>query len=159
MVVVVLAVIEMKMTGHPNPSRRGGQRPQASTSVQSGATASADLMQYFMESSDDSGIIPGPDRPKLRQLVLAEHDRSCPPALLERTGHCPMPPATQKRYMLKRPLQKGVTGLPLPYEIMNRLSKLQPGFRYISLEGDILLLGEKNRVVDAVTVQEALSQK
>ena len=77
---------------------------------------------------------------------------NCPPGLAKKRNGC-LPPGHAKRWAVGRPLPYGVTWYAVPHDLVVRLTPPPYGYRYVYLDGGVLLLNLGTRVVfDAVSI-------
>ncbi|MGH7003231.1 MAG: hypothetical protein ACREIP_04720 [Alphaproteobacteria bacterium] len=76
----------------------------------------------------------------------------CPPGLAKKNNGC-LPPGHAKRYVIGQPLPLGLTWYAVPHNLVVRLTPPPYGYRYVYLDGGVLLLNVSTRlVIDAVTI-------
>jgi len=77
--------------------------------------------------------------------------RGCPPGLARKNNAC-MPPGQAKRYYgVGEPLPRGVVVYTLPQPVLVQLPPVPPGYRYVRIGNDIVLLSpESGLVVDVI---------
>jgi hypothetical protein len=74
----------------------------------------------------------------------------CPPGLAKKNNGC-LPPGQAKKWAQGRPLPAGLPYYPLPYDLLRRLSAPPPGYEYVRVANDVLLIVTGSRMVlDAV---------
>ncbi|WP_299019027.1 RcnB family protein [uncultured Tepidimonas sp.] len=74
----------------------------------------------------------------------------CPPGLAKKNNGC-RPPGLAKAWTLGKPLPPGVVTYPLPKELQRRLGDPPPGYRFVRVAADILLIAIGTAiVVDAI---------
>ena len=75
----------------------------------------------------------------------------CPPGLMLRAGRC-ISYGVRRHWMIGRPLAGDVTYYPVPAEVVLSMGSPPPGYQYVRVAGDILLIAVgTNLVVDAVS--------
>ena len=75
--------------------------------------------------------------------------RRCPPGLARKNNGC-MPPG-QVRYTVGQPLPRTVTVYQVPQPVVVQLPVAPPGYRYVRVGNDILLVSPQSQlVVDAI---------
>jgi Ni/Co efflux regulator RcnB len=75
--------------------------------------------------------------------------RRCPPGLAKKNNGC-MPPG-QVRYTVGQPLPRTVTVYQVPQPVIVQLPVAPPGYRYVRVGNDILLVSPQSQlVVDAI---------
>ncbi len=74
----------------------------------------------------------------------------CPPGLAKKYNGC-MPPGQAKQWKMGYPLARGVTFYDLPPHLIGRLGDAGPGYRYVRVAADILLIAVgTGMVIDAI---------
>lgn len=77
--------------------------------------------------------------------------KACPPGLAKKNNGC-MPPGQAKKYIVGQPLPATVRSYSVPQPVLVHLPPVPVGYRYVSVNGDILLLAVGTMmVVDALT--------
>jgi Ni/Co efflux regulator RcnB len=71
--------------------------------------------------------------------------RRCPPGLAKKNNGC-MPPG-QVRYTVGQPLARTVTVYQLPQPVIVQLPVAPPGYRYVRVGNDILLVSPQSQLV------------
>jgi Ni/Co efflux regulator RcnB len=75
----------------------------------------------------------------------------CPPGLAKKGNGC-MPPGQAKKWAVGRPLPADVRYYPLPRDLEMRLRPAPPGYRYVQVAGDVLMIAVGTAMVaDALT--------
>lgn len=105
------------------------------------------------------------DRQTIRQYLdsltrqpSAPSAQHCPPGLAKKNNGC-LPPGIAKKYALGQPLPPGLAK-PLPDALRGRLSRPRPGYDYVMVDNDVLLIAEAGKmVIDAVTLLSAVGGK
>lgn len=99
--------------------------------------------------------------------VIIDHDRStllnylesrhhCPPGLAKKNNGC-LPPGQAKKYMRGMVVEPGIQWIPLPHDVVVRLTPPPPGALYVQVDQNVLLVTEATRkVLDAVTLLSAV---
>ena len=115
--------------GHPG---RGGPPQQGGPSAHSFAPTST-------------------DQTRIRTYFADEFRRgNCPPGLAKKNNGC-MPPGQAKQWTVGRALPAGVTAYPLPAALLAQLTPPPPGYAYMRVATDVLLIATgTNMVVSAV---------
>lgn len=79
-----------------------------------------------------------------------EGERNCPPGLARKHNGC-MPPGQAKKWDIGQPLPGDVNTYPIPQAVYQGLGAPPPGYRYVRVMNDILLVTTgTNMVVDAI---------
>lgn len=74
----------------------------------------------------------------------------CPPGLAKKYNGC-MPPGQAKKWRMGYPLARGVVFYDLPSYLAGRLGEPGPGYRYVRVAADILLIAVgTGMVIDAI---------
>lgn len=74
----------------------------------------------------------------------------CPPGLAKKNNGC-MPPGQAKKWAMGKPLPREVVFYPVPAPVMQRIPAAPPGYRYVRVANDILLISIGTAmVVDAI---------
>ena len=81
-----------------------------------------------------------------------EHRRGfCPPGLAKKNNGC-MPPGHAKRWHIGKPLERDVIYYDLPPQLVVQIGLPPPGYRYVRVAADILLIAiGTGLVIDAIT--------
>ena len=97
------------------------------------------------------------DRGVIQQYYGAAIGRGhCPPGLAKKHNGC-LPPGHAKRYVIGQPLPPGIVWYAVPHDLVVRLTPPPYGYRYVYLDGGVLLLNLSTRlVIDAVSISVAL---
>lgn len=91
-------------------------------------------------------------RSYIRDYHDHEHRRGfCPPGLAKKNNGC-MPPGQAKRWHIGRPLERDVIYYDLPPQLVVQIGLPPPGYRYVRVAADILLIAiGTGMVIDAIT--------
>ena len=91
------------------------------------------------------------DRVVIREYYVEEHRRGfCPPGLAKKHNGC-MPPGQARRWPVGKALPRDVVYYPLPPQLVVRIGTPPPGYQYVRVATDILLIAVGTRlVVDAI---------
>lgn len=74
----------------------------------------------------------------------------CPPGLAKKNNGC-MPPGQAKKWRMGYPLPRDVIFYDLPHVLLQQLGNPGPGYRYVRVAGDILLIAVgTGMVIDAI---------
>ncbi len=102
-------------------------------------------------------IIGDDDRSIITKYLGDDHRRHCPPGLAKKNNGC-LPPGIAKKYKIGERLPDDVIWLPISDDLRGRLKPV-PGYQYVQVDKDILLIGEASKkVIDAVTLISAVGQ-
>ena len=103
---------------------------------------------------------PGP------QFVIIDRDRStvstyyrdefargnCPPGLAKKDNGCLPPGQAKKMWVVGQPLPPHVHYHPLPQPLYSRLTPPPPGYEYVRVDDDVLLMQTANRSIMEIVV-------
>jgi hypothetical protein len=91
-------------------------------------------------------------REAARAYFVTQYGRgNCPPGLAKKNNGCLPPGQAKKRYMVGRPLPRGIVLGELPVELSVRIGPAPAGYRYGILDGDLVKLAVGTLlVVDAI---------
>ena len=92
-----------------------------------------------------------PHRGYVREYYVEEYRRGfCPPGLAKRNNGC-MPPGQAKKWDIGRPLPRDVIFHDLPPRLVVQIGTPPPGYRYVRVAADILLIAiGTGMVIDAI---------
>ena len=111
-------------------------------------------------SGDDDKVwirIGDDDRDVIVKYLDDDHRRHCPPGLAKKNTGC-LPPGIAKKYAIGQRLPDDIIWHPVSDDL-RKLLKPVPGYQYVQVDKDILLVGEATKkVVDAVTLISAVGQ-
>ena len=65
------------------------------------------------------------------------NDRNCPPGLAKKNNGCLPPGIAKKRYEVGRPIFEDADVYDLPYDLSRRLPRLDDGYGYRLIDGDL----------------------
>ncbi len=91
-------------------------------------------------------------RTVVREYYVSEYRSGrCPPGLAKKNNGC-MPPGQAKKWRVGQPLPREVIFYDIPPEIVVRVGLPPPGYRYVRVAADILLIAVgTGLVIDAIT--------
>lgn len=93
------------------------------------------------------------EREVINSYFVEKHGRgNCPPGLAKKHNGCMPPGQAKKAYAVGRPLPSGVALQDLPAELFRRLTPLPEGYRYGYINGDVLKISLRDRLVLDVVV-------
>jgi Ni/Co efflux regulator RcnB len=97
-------------------------------------------------------VIADADRGAVRTYWIDTYGRgNCPPGLAKKHNGCLPPGQAKKRYAIGHRLPVGIVVEPLPEVLGRRLRPTPAGYRYVVVDGDVLLLATATSlVVDAI---------
>jgi len=90
------------------------------------------------------------DRQVVRSWWRHTYGRNCPPGLARKDNGCMPPGQAKKRYVVGQALPPAVVIVGVPSGL--RLSAAPAGYRYVYVDGDILLIDAASRLVADVIV-------
>jgi Ni/Co efflux regulator RcnB len=93
-----------------------------------------------------------PHRAEVREYYEHEYKKGhCPPGLAKKNNGC-MPPGQAKKWEVGHALPSTVRYYDVPAPLLVRLGPPAPGYRYVRVDDNILLLATGTRmVIDAIT--------
>ena len=77
---------------------------------------------------------------------------NCPPGLAKKQNGCLPPGQAKKAWIVSQPLPPAVTYYPLPPPLYSRLTPPPPGYEYVRVYDDVLLMQTANRSVVSLVV-------
>jgi Ni/Co efflux regulator RcnB len=88
----------------------------------------------------------------VREYYVAEYRSGhCPPGLAKKNNGC-MPPGQAKKWRTGQPLPRDVVFYDIPPALVVRIGTPPPGYRYVRVAADILLIAiGTGMVIDAIT--------
>lgn len=111
-------------------------------------------------SGDDDKVwirIGDDDRDVIVKYLGDDHHRHCPPGLAKKNTGC-LPPGIAKKYAIGQRLPDDIIWHPVSDDL-RKLLKPVPGYQYVQVDKDILLVGEATKkVIDAVTLISAVGE-
>jgi Ni/Co efflux regulator RcnB len=120
--------------------RHGGRNDGPSVAVQ-GGSGNVQIGVYFG----------APQRQVLYDYYRPQfHGAKCPPGLAKKGNGC-MPPGQAKKWRVGQPLPRDVVYYPVPNEVSVRIGLPPPGYKYVRVAADILMIAVgTGMVIDAV---------
>ena len=94
-------------------------------------------------------IVPDRDRAVVYQYYRSEFSAGrCPPGLAKKGNGC-LPPGQAKKqlYVIGQPLPPAVVYQPVPPVVVQQLAPVPPGYEYVRVDDDVLLMDKANRMV------------
>jgi hypothetical protein len=95
-------------------------------------------------------VVPDHDRAIVYQYYRSEFSAGrCPPGLAKKGNGC-LPPGQAKKqqfWVIGQPLPLGVVYQPLPPAVVQQLAPVPPGYGYVRVDDDVLLMDMTNRMV------------
>ena len=98
-----------------------------------------------------NGYFAEPQRTVVREYYVEQYRGGrCPPGLAKKKNGC-LPPGQAKKWIVGRPLPREVVYYPLPQPLVVQIGSPPPGYRYVRVASDILLLAVgTGMVIDAI---------
>ena len=98
-------------------------------------------------------VVPDRDRAVVYQYYRTEYSAGrCPPGLAKKGNGCLPPGQAKKLWVIGQPLPPAVVYQPVPPVVVQQLAPVPPGYEYVRVEDDVLLMDMTNRMVaDVVT--------
>lgn len=98
----------------------------------------------------------GPDRTVIYDYMVNSYGIECPDGLVQFNNRCVHPQKVRTHYVVGRPLPRNVSWQPLPEPLAMQVQAAPTGYRYVTVDGDVLLVSEENnQVIDAVTLRSS----
>jgi hypothetical protein len=96
-------------------------------------------------------VVPDRDRAVVYQYYRTEFSAGrCPPGLVRKGNGC-LPPGqanqAKKLYVIGQPLPPAVVHQPVPPAVVQQLAPVPPGYEYVRVDDDVLLMDMTNRMV------------
>ena len=97
-------------------------------------------------------VVPDRDRTIVYQYYRSEYSAGrCPPGLAKKGNGCLPPGQAKKLWVIGQPLPPAVVYQPVPPAVVQQLAPVPPGYEYVRVDDDVLLMDMTNRMVaDAV---------
>ena len=109
---------------------------------------------------DKSATAPGRAAPPVT-VVVADRDRravygyyrteyiagNCPPGLAKKNKGCLPPGQAKKIWVVGQPLPPAIVYYPLPPTLVTQLSPPPPGYDYVRVDNDVVLMEDANRMI------------
>jgi hypothetical protein len=93
-------------------------------------------------------IVPARDRATVYTYYRSEFAAGrCPPGLAKKGNGCLPPGQAQKLWVVGRPLPPAVVYEPLPPVLVQQLAPVPPGYEYVRVDNDVLLMDMASRMV------------
>jgi hypothetical protein len=93
-------------------------------------------------------VIADRDRIVVRDYYRNEYARgNCPPGLAKKNNGCQPPGQANKVWATGRPLPSGVVYYPLPEPLLGQMTPAPPGYQYVRVANDILLMAMGTRMI------------
>lgn len=100
----------------------------------------------------DTVVFVDTDRAAYREYWTETYGRGgCPPGLAKKHNGCLPPGQAKKRYVVGRALPRTIVVERVPAGFLPRLRTAPPGYEYVVVDGDVLLMRTRTRVIaDAI---------
>ena len=93
-------------------------------------------------------IVPDRDRTVVYQYYRTEFSAGrCPPGLAKKGNGCLPPGQAKKLWVIGQPLPPAVIYEPVPRAVVQQLAPVPPGYDYVRVDNDVLLMDMTNRMV------------
>lgn len=93
-------------------------------------------------------VVPDQDRAIVYQYYRSEFSAGrCPPGLAKKGNGCLPPGQAKKLWVIGAPLPPAVVYQPVPPAVVQQLAPVPPGYEYVRVDDDVLLMDTANRMV------------
>ncbi len=93
-------------------------------------------------------VVPAQDRAVVYQYYRTEYSAGrCPPGLAKKGNGCLPPGQAKKLWVVGQPLPPAVFYEPVPRAVVQQLAPVPPGYDYVRVDNDVLLMDMTNRMV------------
>jgi hypothetical protein len=93
-------------------------------------------------------VVPDRDRVVVYQYYRSEYSAGrCPPGLAKKGNGCLPPGQAKKLWVIGQPLPPAVVYEPVPRAVVQQLAPVPPGYDYVRVDNDVLLIDMTNRMV------------
>jgi hypothetical protein len=93
-------------------------------------------------------MVPAQDRAVVYQYYRTEYSAGrCPPGLAKKGNGCLPPGQAKKLWVVGQPLPPAVIYEPVPPVVVQQLAPVPPGYGYVRVDNDVLLMDMTNRMV------------
>ena len=93
-------------------------------------------------------VVPAQDRAIVYQYYRTEYSAGrCPPGLAKKHNGCMPPGQAKKLWVVGQPLPPAVVYEPVPRAVVQQLAPVPPGYDYVRVDNDVLLMDMTNRMV------------
>ena len=93
-------------------------------------------------------VVPAQDRAIVYQYYRTEYSAGrCPPGLAKKGNGCLPPGQAKKLWVVGQPLPPAVVYEPVPRAVVQQLAPVPPGYDYVRVDNDVLLMDMTNRMV------------
>ena len=124
----------------------------ALAAVLAAPVASAKNKDKGHKKHSDTVVFVDADRNAYNRYWLDTYGRGkCPPGLAKKGNGCLPPGQAKKRYVVGHPLPPVVVVERVPTVLVPRLRTAPPGYEYVWVDGDVLLMETRTRLIaDAI---------
>ena len=93
-------------------------------------------------------VVPDHDRAIVYQYYRNEFSAGrCPPGLAKKGNGCLPPGQAKKLWVVGQPLPPAVVYEPVPRAVVQQLAPVPPGYDYVRVDNDVILMDMTNRMV------------
>jgi hypothetical protein len=93
-------------------------------------------------------VVPDRDRAIVYDYYRAEFSAGrCPPGLAKKGNGCLPPGQAKKLWIIGQPLPPAIVYQPVPPAVVHQLAPVPPGYEYVRVDDDVLLMDMTNRMV------------
>jgi hypothetical protein len=93
-------------------------------------------------------VVPDRDRTVVYQYYRSEFSAGrCPPGLAKKGNGCLPPGQAKKLWVIGQPLPPAVIYEPVPRAVVQQLAPVPPGYDYVRVDNDVILMDMTNRMV------------
>jgi hypothetical protein len=93
-------------------------------------------------------VVPDRDRVVVYQYYRSEYSAGrCPPGLAKKGNGCLPPGQAKKLWVIGQPLPPAVVYEPVPRAVVQQLAPVPPGYDYVRVDNDVILMDMTNRMV------------
>ena len=93
-------------------------------------------------------VVPAQDRAVVYQYYRTEYSAGrCPLGLAKKGNGCLPPGQAKKLWVIGQPLPPAVLYEPVPRAVVQQLAPVPPGYDYVRVDNDVLLMDMTNRMV------------
>jgi len=93
-------------------------------------------------------VVPDRDRTVVYLYYRTEYSAGrCPPGLAKKGNGCLPPGQAKKLWVVGQPLPPAVVYQPVPPAVVQQLAPVPPGYEYVRVDDDVLLMDMTNRMV------------
>jgi Ni/Co efflux regulator RcnB len=108
-------------------------------------------------SGSEKIVIRDSERTIIRKYIASDYRTHCPPGLAKKHTGCLPPGQAKKRYVIGKPLSKGILFESVPQALLAQLQPIPAGYQYMMVDRDVLLISEASKqVIDAITLLSAV---